>query len=330
MQKKISIIIPVFNGEKFLEKCISSILSQSMRIDEIIIINDNSYDDTKKILNHIYSEVENIIIVNLEENCGVSYCRNLGLDLSSGDYIGFVDIDDFIEVNMYEKMYKKAVNNDLDICICNFSEIDGLNKIKSKYKNDNEIINRDEAIRKYLLNQISPSVWDKIFKREILENLKFNNELKIGEDILFCLEAISHGKKIGFVNDTLYNYVQHSNSAVHTISKNLLQYKEVVNYISNDTKLNLNTYYKNEYESFFNTLNLRIIHSISALCNKNTKEKVFQYLSSIDKKYLIAIVKDQNLNKDVKIETLIILIFGYKIHIFLQPLYRKIRNMKYR
>ena len=170
--KKLSIIIPVFNGEKFIKRCVDSVLNQSMYIDEIIIINDNSTDGTIEILEKNYSNLVNIKIINLKKNHGVSYCRNLGIEKSSGEYIGFVDSDDYVEVNMFEKMYNNAKDNNLDICICNFVEVNQQNRIKSKYKNNEEILERDKSLEKYLLNKISPSVWDKIFRRKILKNIK--------------------------------------------------------------------------------------------------------------------------------------------------------------
>ena len=328
--KKLSIIIPVFNGEKFIKRCVDSVLNQSMYIDEIIIINDNSTDGTIEILEKNYSNLVNIKIINLKKNHGVSYCRNLGIEKSSGEYIGFVDSDDYVEVNMFEKMYNNAKDNNLDICICNFVEVNQQNRIKSKYKNNEEILERDKSLEKYLLNKISQSVWDKIFRRKILKNIKFNTKLIIGEDILFCLEAFYYSKKTGFVNDYLYNYIQNDNSAVHTISSKLLQYVDVIKYIPLQIEKDLKLNFKSEYNTFFNSLNLRIIHSVSALYNKKVKKQVFEYLSFVDKQTLKLIVKDKKLSKFIRVEAFIILIFGLKVHISLQPLYVRIRNIKNR
>lgn len=328
--KKLSIIIPVFNGEKFIKRCVDSVLNQSMYIDEIIIINDNSTDGTIEILEKNYSNLVNIKIINLKKNHGVSYCRNLGIEKSSGEYIGFVDSDDYVEVNMFEKMYNNAKDNNLDICICNFVEVNQQNRIKSKYKNNEEILERDKSLEKYLLNKISPSVWDKIFRRKILKNIKFNTKLIIGEDILFCLEAFYYSKKTGFVNDYLYNYIQNDNSAVHTISSKLLQYVDVIKYIPLQIEKDLKLNFRSEYNTFFNSLNLRIIHSVSALYNKKVKKQVFEYLSFVDKQTLKLIVKDKKLSKFIRVEAFIILIFGLKVHISLQPLYVRIRNIKNR
>ena len=301
-----------------------------MYIDEIIIINDNSTDGTIEILEKNYSNLVNIKIINLKKNHGVSYCRNLGIEKSSGEYIGFVDSDDYVEVNMFEKMYNNAKDNNLDICICNFVEVNQQNRIKSKYKNNEEILERDKSLEKYLLNKISPSVWDKIFRRKILKNIKFNTKLIIGEDILFCLEAFYYSKKTGFVNDYLYNYIQNDNSAVHTISSKLLQYVDVIKYIPLQIEKDLKLNFKSEYNTFFNSLNLRIIHSVSALYNKKVKKQVFEYLSFVDKQTLKLIVKDKKLSKFIRVEAFIILIFGLKVHISLQPLYVRIRNIKNR
>lgn len=328
--KKLSIIIPVFNGEKLIKRCVDSVLNQSMYIDEIIIINDNSTDGTIEILEKNYSNLVNIKIINLKKNHGVSYCRNLGIERSSGEYIGFVDSDDYVEVNMFEKMYNNAKDNNLDICICNFVEVNQQNRIKSKYKNNEEILERDKSLEKYLLNKISPSVWDKIFRRKILKNIKFNTKLIIGEDILFCLEAFYYSKKTGFVNDYLYNYIQNDNSAVHTISSKLLQYVDVIKYIPLQIEKDLKLNFKSQYNTFFNSLNLRIIHSVSALYNKKVKKQVFEYLSFVDKQTLKLIVKDKKISKFIRVEVFIILIFGLKVHISLQPLYVRIRNIKNR
>lgn len=330
MKKKLSIIIPVYNGAKYINRCIDSILNQNIYIDEIIIINDNSSDGTKEVLEKCYARKENIIIINLESNQGVSYCRNLGIKIAKGEYIGFIDADDYIEVDMYEKLYNKAKLNNLDISICKFIEVDGNSRIRSKYQSNYEILERDISIKYYLKNKISPSVWDKIFNYKLLENIKFNDELKIGEDILFCLEAIYNSKRIGFVDEYLYNYIQNENSAVHSLSSKLLQYKEVIKYIPSEIKKNLECNYCNEFNTFSNSLNLRIIHTVSKLYNKNTKNQVFEYISGIDKYNLKSIIRDKNLSAYARIEAVVILICGIKFHILLQPLYIKIRKLKNR
>ena len=161
----LSIIVPAYNAEKSICRCIDSILKTSYKNYEVLIINDKSIDNTLEKLKSNYEIKNNIRIIDLNENKGVSYCRNLGVKEAKGEYITFVDADDYISENMYSNMMKLVEEYDLDCCVCDYIEVfPNGNTVKSKYSYKNKLLNNEMCIREYLTDRISPAVWDKIFK----------------------------------------------------------------------------------------------------------------------------------------------------------------------
>nr|WP_302853132.1 glycosyltransferase [Methanosphaera stadtmanae] len=134
MNQKVSIVIPVYNVEKYIERCLKSILNQTLDSIEVIVIDDGSTDNSGKICDEFSTKYKNVKTFH-KRNGGVSSARNLGISIAKGEYIGFVDPDDFIHVNMYKELYENAKKVNSDIAICSFKEIKG-NKI---YKEDNTV-----------------------------------------------------------------------------------------------------------------------------------------------------------------------------------------------
>lgn len=327
--KMLSIIIPVYNCEKTINRCIDSVLESEYKNFELIIINDASYDNSKKVIESRYSENYAIKIINLDKNKGVSFCRNLGIEEANGEYITFVDADDYINKKMYINMMNTITKHNVDCCVCDYSEIFPNGSIqKSKYSYKNCLLNRDEAIKEYLIDNISPAIWDKIFRAEILKQyVRFNEDLKVGEDVLFCLDFFYRVKNIYLLNEINYFYIQQEQSVMHVVSPKLLQFKEVVSSISKEQLNYYKRYCNEEFCYFKSAMIMRGIHSLTMLYNKKNKRQVIEYLNELKEKNILDMhIKSKYTSKFIKIEALIIRSLGIRIHLILSPIYIKVRE----
>ena len=214
---KVSIIIPIYNGEKYIEKTIKSVQNQSLKNIEIICVNDGSTDNTKYILDEL-SKYDSRIKVIHQNNSGVSYSRNQGILASCGEYIGFVDADDTIDFNMYEVLYNKAIDSNCDVVCSGFIEEtdDGTILRKYTYPYFNELLKNDDIKLKTiesLDNRLEiiggPSIWSKLYKRSLLidNNISMSTDITIGEDFCFNIEVFYNAKTIGGVDGAFYHYM---------------------------------------------------------------------------------------------------------------------------
>lgn len=213
MSYKISIIIPVYNIEKYLTKTLDSILKQSIGAEniEVILVNDNSTDGTKGIIDEYVAKYENFIGIHLTENSGLpGRPRNIGLQQATGDYVMFMDHDDFYEEDACEILYDKISKEEVDIVFCRYSRVfdDGIKRrFPSIFKDIEEIkIESIDENEKLLL--IAPSIWTKLFKREFLEiNEILFPEGILGEDLSFVVNSFLSAKGIVYLNNYYgYNY----------------------------------------------------------------------------------------------------------------------------
>ena len=197
---KISVIIPVYNTEKYLKDCLDSVLAQTLQELEIILINDGSTDSSLEIMEQYCAMYPERIQVYSKENGGQATARNMAIPLCRGEYIGFVDSDDYIEPEMYEKMYAKAKESDADYVECDYVNV----KINEKGEQE-RIADYGSRVREYTCKKdmfIDPMLapWNKIYRRELLQNSKvIFPEGLIYEDTAFCLKAISLVEKFAFV-----------------------------------------------------------------------------------------------------------------------------------
>ena len=216
MQKtKVSIIIPVYNSEKFLQKCLDSIVNQTLQEIEIICINDGSQDNSRKILQDYKDKDSRITIID-QENGGLSAARNSGLKIVKGEYIGFVDSDDWVAVDFFEKLYNTAVKHNADIAITNVIRVHRSQKQENYLIYDNETVT-DDYLTKLKLCDIPDKcyVWNKIYKTEEFKknNLKFT-EGRMYEDLEFTPRMLYYLKKLVTVPDTYYYYLSRDNSII--------------------------------------------------------------------------------------------------------------------
>ena len=216
-KKKISVIIPIYNGEKDLIRCVKSILNQTYKEIEIILINDGSTDSTSEICIELKKSDKRIKYLSTE-NKGVSHARNKGLLMATGEYITFVDSDDYLEPNMYEEMMNNILESNTDIGICEYDE----GKETGASDSSIEIFDRKEAIENLFNNDSYRGfLWNKIYKKEILMKdgnfILFDERLKILEDLVYNYTVFEKANKIVYNHSKFYHYIQRESSALNTV-----------------------------------------------------------------------------------------------------------------
>ena len=224
---KVSIILPIYNVQDYLEKCLNSLTNQTLEDIEIICINDCSTDNSLKILEEFAIKDSRIIITNLIENKGQGYARNIGIELAKGEYIGFVDPDDWAELNMFEEMYFLAKKNNCELVECNHVAHNEIRNYKNTYKTKihypkNKCFNwKDMKITYPFYPPLAP--WNKLYKTTLLKdnNIKFE-ETRLGEDQILAIKSRLLANNIIYTKKSLYNYRKRANSSVNKINKDTL------------------------------------------------------------------------------------------------------------
>ncbi len=213
MEDLVSIIIPVYNTEKYLSKCLESVINQTYKNLEIILINDGSTDKSKEICESFAKKDKRIQILN-KENSGVSSARNHGMRLAKGQYIAFIDGDDYAEENYIEELLKNLKQTESDCVLCGYNRVYD-KKIEQITKEKNIYLNKEEFLFSILNVQTGTGfTWAKLWKREAIKDVQFDEEVKIGEDALFCMKACKNINKVYILNKALYNYRFNASSAV--------------------------------------------------------------------------------------------------------------------
>ncbi|MDD3013606.1 MAG: glycosyltransferase [Candidatus Gastranaerophilales bacterium] len=219
MNDLVSIIIPVYNVEKYLTACLESVVNQDYKNVEVILVNDGSSDGSPEICDK-YASKDNRIIVIHKGNSGVSSARNEALKVAKGKYVTFVDSDDLIRPNMIDRLVDDISTYSADIAVCGteiFYEKNypDLNKL---YSNDKKYIYDGEDALKDLLYQknITNALHGKLYKKSLFDDANFSEDLAIGEDLYINYQLFSVAKKIVRINDQLYLYLQREGSAINS------------------------------------------------------------------------------------------------------------------
>ena len=211
----ISIIVPVYKVEKYLRRCIDSILAQTYQNIEVLLIDDGSPDNSGEICDE-YAERDSRVRVFHKPNDGVSSARNLGLKEAKGQYIGFVDADDYIDKSMYEVLLNNFLQEQADISICSYNQEDK-NGVFHKHwpREDYLTITGDRQIECLISNQYyTCSCWDRLFKKELLHGFQFDESKKVYEDLLFLYEVAKKSSATVFTSVPLYYYCNNDGTSV--------------------------------------------------------------------------------------------------------------------
>ncbi|QEP43570.1 glycosyltransferase [Ectothiorhodospiraceae bacterium BW-2] len=269
----ISVIVPVYNVESYLPACLDSIVCQTYFNIEVLLIDDGSTDNSSLICDE-YSGRYSFVRAFHKKNEGVSIARNFGIEQARGEYIGFVDGDDYIEKNMYTSLLEPMKNdNDIDVSVCGFY----INKENGCRQFDNEIIMDAETglIELFELNGFQGFVFNKLFRSSLIKenNILFSDDIYICEDQLFCYKYFSCSKKIIYLNRFYYNYRLRHNSALSSLFN--LRHMSVIpafNYMLQHSKYSIKI--KNKASTQYLVLLLHLFRKISASNgNKFSKEK---------------------------------------------------------
>lgn len=208
---KVSVIVPVYNVEKYIDRCIKSLINQSFKDYEIVIVNDGSRDNSQKIIDKYVKKYPEKIVSYIKENGGVSSARNYGINNARGKYLTFVDSDDYVSKDYLKLLYDKITENDNDMV---FSDV---------YKKKNDVTEvmmglRSENIDIHKNALISlPATWNKMYKKSLFtnNNIIYPEEIRLGEDLATITKLILHAKNIGYVNTPIYYYIIREGSATN-------------------------------------------------------------------------------------------------------------------
>ena len=206
MKAKVSVIVPCYNAETDLRRCLDSLVGQTLKELEIVVVNDGSVDQTESIILEYQEKFpRKIVYVSLKENAGLGNARNVGMKKASGEYLGFVDSDDYVELGMFHLMYQQASRDHADVVECDF--------VWEYSTKEREDVGKPYQVGKEMLRFVRVMACNKIYRRTMIEEAKahFAVGLKY-EDILFTYQYVPYVKKVSFIRLPFYHYVQRPNS----------------------------------------------------------------------------------------------------------------------
>lgn len=317
---KISVIVAAYNIEQYISKCLDSIINQTYKNLEIIVVDDGSSDGTGRIADQ-YAKIDSRFVVAHKENGGVSSARNRGIDIATGDYIGFVDGDDTIEEDMYEMLINNAVKYDADISHCGYRIVEG-DKETLFYDSKKLIIqNRKKGVLDLFDGTfIEPSLCNKIFKRKIVGDIRLDESIKINEDLLFNVLLFNNSSKSIFEDKAKYNYMKRDGSAttskindVRRVTDPRKVYRSIVEIFENNEEI-LQYAKKMEFSRNINIYNILSLNKSKEFIK--LKDEIRNYIK-LNKN---EIINSQIIGKKIKIMTFGI-IYLTKIYDFMYRIY---------
>uniref|UniRef100_UPI00402A9F64 glycosyltransferase family 2 protein n=1 Tax=Succinivibrio sp. TaxID=2053619 RepID=UPI00402A9F64 len=334
----ISVIIPTYNAEKTIDRCLNSISVQTYTDLEIIVVDNGSTDNTPKILNE-WKKKDVRIKVAFQESRGPSFSRNKGLTISTGEYITFCDADDYIEKDLYLNLYNHISQSNSDIVSSAIKEVYDGNVIKIRNNNSkNKSMSGVEAAISMLLykNGVRTVVWDKLYRRDCIRQVFFSEKIFRGEDTLFNLKVMLNSMRystidfVGYVYDHRNSFLTKQTLSKLSVDNDLLAVESLVIYVKNWLRTNKNSPSKEELESaticYYLKYNLgilkRILLSQSNIDFSTEYKKIKLSFLNLDKKLV-----NRSISEREKIEFMIILNCPYLylvVHSFV-VLFRKMR-----
>ena len=305
---KVSVILPIYNVEKYLRKCLDSVINQTFKDIEIICVNDCSLDNSQSIILEYAKKDNRIKIINNEKNSGIGFSRNIGINESSGEYISFIDSDDFVSLDYIEILYSAAVKYDADIVFTNNINIVRDKTIKPYYHNRINIwkkkfkVTWNEGISNFNIDtpekENTPeyplvSTVNKIFKKEFIKknNLKFQNYI-VSEDADFFYKYLLYSPKKFYNNNAKYYYVQRKSSLTHSIEKDNQMMSDALSVFKN-----IHTVYKDKKEELLKDANYYNFNSFLFVFNNykaQNKNEFYKKCHDLMKELNVEIDKDKH------------------------------------
>lgn len=294
----VSVIIPVYNAEKYLKRCLDSVLNQTYTDIEVIVVNDGSTDNSLKILQEYKNNDSRIKLID-QQNQGVSSARNTGLNNATGDYILYVDSDDWIEFDAIERLLA-TMTDDTDIVFCSSDNAETIDLVKHVKEIKYEYWDNDRQIFEFLKHkQMTGMLWNKLIRRNLTFGVSFNKKTCYGEDAEFLWQVLKKSKKMIVTNEILYHHVLEETSISHlSFSDKKFSAVPMWESICDDVEKN-----------YFNYLNFARVSLMSAavfslyeakLCNYKNKTQI-KYMRSIVRKYINVFLKSENISIKFKL-----------------------------
>lgn len=218
MIELISVIIPAYNAEKTIERCLNSVINQTYNNLEIIVVNDGSTDNTETVVKSLAAVDGRVRLITIE-NGGVSHARNTGIDSAKGEYITFVDSDDYIDDSMYESLLNLIKKYNVKIAHCSYKNVDENKNVISIVGNTNRIViqNHDEAIECLIGGKLfAGGLWNKLYSSELFDGCRLDESIRINEDVLLNFILFDKIEKSAYTDNAYYNYVANLSSSTHT------------------------------------------------------------------------------------------------------------------
>lgn len=326
----LTVIVPIYNGEKFLRRCVDSLIQQTYTKVEILLINDGSTDNTKSICEEYEKKDNRVTIIN-KENEGVSKARNIGIEKAKGKYITFIDADDWIELDTYSKAIKVIDEDNVDIY--KFSYVREIGNIKRPYmykiETNKKIIKKDyeKHIYPYMFSTYDmSSVCLTIFKKSVIKNIKFNTTLKYGEDFLFTTKAILKSDSIYVVPDICYHYICNKESATskRSIENYIRKIRDII--IANNELIN-EFEDKNRYLKLKNQRIIKEYEQIIRQVSGESNYKEFKNIINKIRKEIIYPMCSDIKEEGILRESNILQFITFKV---IENIKKFIKNRKYR
>lgn len=327
MKKYLSIVVPVYNVEKYLDKCINSILSQDYKDFELILVDDGSTDKSGKMCDE-WAEKDSRIVIYHKDNGGLMSAWKYGVNRANGKYVGFVDSDDWIENDMFSVLLNEALKNDSDVVTCGFLKDFG-NGIIYKEKqlisggNYNEIEIKSMIFPilissgTYPPRAISPNRWTKLFRRELLiKSLPYCNEdVSIGEDLVITFSTLQKVKKLTVISNFFpYHYVQHSSSMINAYSDKKYEKLKILNYTLNTINDESSYDFSNQICNDYINLLMQQIESEILFSGKKRMDIIVSMMKEFHEDVFQNAVKNCDSRKLSKKQKLYLILVKYKMY----------------
>ncbi len=285
---KISVIIPIYNVEKYLIRCLKSIVNQTLKEIEIILVNDGSTDNSNKICSDFAINDSRIRIIN-KKNGGLSDARNFGLEVATGDYISFIDSDDYVDLSMLESMCELALKYNVDIVTCNLVKVNELNEEFKKLPQSNVVNNYIDLKKDFsYFGEMSCFACNKLFKKELFLNQRFKKGLHF-EDIELIPKLILESKKIIHSNNYFYKYFERQDSISKSYTRKGLDIFKAIENVTSTFKISNYNYEVNELKRFQILQGFySFLAYVAYVKDKELKQEMLSILNNKIKEYSIS------------------------------------------